>query len=238
MSEQSHDARDRTSAPRSATGKPRRRASSTRPVRRRTDPTPDPMGGRFWTAAILLALMVIFPWGPLTKAFDGIVEKVAKRQTIGNTDVSRWKIGATEMVRVSVVTADYDLLECAAQQEFESVHCEHKSPEERWQRDPNAPLDDNKSKIIQPYRTWPDNKLVALAGLWADPRVAMRLHIEPPAGIPSNKLARFVAECKTRFVGKFDNPNLRWYSGQPWQPAQEQVMVGKVESCEIMDEQP
>jgi hypothetical protein len=198
---------------------------------------PDPAGGRFWIAALLLGAMVIFPFTPLAKTVDGISKRFAESSKSETSDPSQWKVGAIKNVKVSVVTADYELLSCAAEAEFEGVHCEHKSESDRWPRAENEPLDDNKRLVIQPYRTWPDNVLISIAGLWAHPDVAMRLHNEPSAGIQNNKLARFIVECRLKFVGTLQQPKLRWFHGQPWQ-TEGSVIVGKAESCKIADESP
>src|SRR5262249_51528415 len=106
---------------------------------------------------------------------------------------------------------------------------------EIWPRDPRTPIDDNKKSIIQPYRTWPDNKLVLVAGLWADPVVAMRLHREPPYVVPEKKLARFVVDCEMKFIGRIEDSKLRWGPGQQWQK-EGAAWVAKPTSCKLKDE--
>ena len=85
------------------------------------------------------------------------------------------------------------------------------------------------------YRTWPDNKLVLIAGLWAEPNMAMRLHREPSAGVDQKKLSRFVADCELRFVGKVDSVKVRWSPGQPWQP-EGGAMIARPVSCKLSEE--
>jgi hypothetical protein len=135
-------------------------------------------------------------------------------------------------VRITLITADYNLLACAAEQSVAGKHCAYKTETEAWPRDPSEPIDDNKKNIIQPYRTWPDNKLVLVAGLWADPAVAMRLHREPPDGVAAKKLARFVVECRSKFIGRLDDPKLRWQPGQAW-IREGAAFVAEPESCSI-----
>jgi hypothetical protein len=147
-------------------------------------------------------------------------------------------VGGKSTLRITLVTADYASLACAADKEFEGKHCGNKSESEAWPRDPNGPLDDNKANIIQPYRTWNDNKLVLVAGLWATPALATRLHIEPPGNLLPEKLARFVTECQVRFVGELEKPKLKWGSGSSWNadPNTPVVQVAVPESCKLIPE--
>ena len=55
-----------------------------------------------------------------------------------------------------------------------------------------------------------------LAGLWAQPVVATRLHREPPHATPEKKLARFVVECRVKFLAEWRAPLVRWAPGQTW----------------------
>jgi hypothetical protein len=152
-----------------------------------------------------------------------------------NTNVAAWQIGGTSEVIVTIITADYNLLTCAADQVFDNRHCAYKNETEQWPHENGAPLDDNKATIIQPYRTWADNRLIFMAGLWAEPSLAMRLHREPAEGIPNDKLARFTAQCKVRFIGRLDHPRLKWQSGQNW-ISEEGAMVAVPESCKLIEE--
>ena len=83
--------------------------------------------------------------------------------------VDEWKVGGKSTLRITLVTADYAGLACSYDKEFAGKHCANKSETEAWPRDPNQPLEDNKANVIQPYRTWNDNRLVMVAGLWATP---------------------------------------------------------------------
>jgi hypothetical protein len=134
------------------------------------------------------------------------------------------------------VTADQNLLACASEQSFDGTHCQYKTTTEQWPREPNAPLDDNKLNIIQPYRTWFDNKLVFVAGLWAQPDVAFRVHQEPPLAIPSDKLARFAVECRLKFIGRFGQVKLRWSPQHSWADPDGAPWVGRAEYCKLIDE--
>jgi hypothetical protein len=188
------------------------------------------IGGRFLTAAGIILATTFIPLSPIGATLE---PKEPPR-----TDISKWKTGARATVRITLVTADYNGLACAADKDFEGRHCANKSEKEPWPRDPNAPLDDNKQLIIQPYRTWLDNRLILVAGMWATPALAMRLHNEPPGNLLPEKLARFVSECEVRFVGEFDKPKLRWGSGSGWNadPNTPKVPVAIAESCQIIPE--
>ncbi len=135
-------------------------------------------------------------------------------------------------VKVTLITADANRLACAHEQAFDGVHCEFKTDRDRWPKARDEPLDDNKEKVIQPYRTAPGNNLVLLSGLWAHHEVAMRLHREPPAGVPIKQLARFVATCQVKWLGKLDKVRTRWMAGGRWQD-DGTAMVGRTESCTV-----
>jgi hypothetical protein len=217
-------ASSKDSAP--ARPKPKLKSKRSPPV----EPTPV-IGGRFLVAAAIIGGLVLVPQiSPLGQALE---PKEPPR-----TDTSTWKVGGKATVRITLVTADYAGLACAAPESFEGKHCASKSETEVWPRDSSAPIDDNKANIIQPYRTWLDNRLIMVAGLWATPALAMRLHIEPPGNLQPEKLARFVTECEVRFVGQLDKPKLRWSPGASWgaDSAAPRPFVAVPESCKIIPE--
>src|SRR5688572_24599319 len=102
------------------------------------------IGGRFLVAAGVIGALTILPMSPIGATLEP--KEPPKSQT------QEWKIGGKSTLRITLVTADYGTLACAADKEFEGKHCANKSESEAWPRDPNAPLDDNKANIIQPYR--------------------------------------------------------------------------------------
>lgn len=181
--------------------------------------------GWFWFAAALVAAMVVIPFSPIS---NWISPKAPE-----NHNVAEWQVGKTAKVRVTLITADFGLLSCAAETEADGAHCASKSETEVWPADPSQPLDDNKASLIQPFRTWPDNQLILIAGLWAEPNMALRLHREPSAGVDSKKLSRFTAECEVKFIGQIAQPKLRWNPGGPWQPEGSTVIVARPISCTI-----
>jgi hypothetical protein len=184
------------------------------------------IGGRFLIAAAFVLAMILIPFSPIGRA---------EPKGPDPTDMSGWTQGGTGRVRVTLITADYNKLTCAHDKDFEGNHCAYKSESELWPRDPGAPIDDNKKNVIQPYRTWPDNKLVMIAGLWADPVVAMRLHREPPQVVVEKKLARFVVDCEMKFLGKIDETKNRWNPGQQFQK-EGSAWVMKPTSCKLKED--
>jgi hypothetical protein len=204
-----------------------------RPKKRRPqieDEEPAVVSGRFLIAAGLIAAATIIPNSKIGEFLEPAEPEA--------THVDQFAVGAKQTLRITLVTADYNLLGCASEQAFEGLHCAYKSPTEVWPRDPKEANEDtnNKLNIIQPYRTWYDNKLVFVAGLWAEPAVAFRLHQEPPLGVLPDKLARFAVECQVTFVGKLDNVKLRWNPQQSWNDPDAPAWVAKADRCKLIDE--
>jgi hypothetical protein len=181
-------------------------------------------------AAVLIAAATIIPMSKLGEFLEPREPEA--------THVESWGVGVTSTVRITLVTADYNLLGCASEAEFDGVHCAYKTTNEPWPRSPNELPEDNNNKlnIVQPYRTWYDNKLVFVAGLWAQPEVAYRLHREPPVGVLPEKLARFAVECQVKFVGRFESVKLRWSPQQAWTDPDGPAWVGKAQFCKLIDE--
>ncbi len=215
------------STPAKAKGKPVSKAAGRRPAPVEETPV---IGGRFLVGAAIIAGLTFLPHSPIGATLE---PKEPPR-----SDTSKWKVGGKATIRLTLVTADYGTLACAADKAFEGKHCVNKTDTEVWPREANAPLDDNKANIIQPYRTWLDNRLILVAGLWATPALAMRLHIEPPGNLLPEKLARFVTECEVRFVGELEKPKLRWGAGSAWgaDPNTPTVPVAVPESCKLIPE--
>jgi hypothetical protein len=188
------------------------------------------IAGRFLTAATIIGATTLLPLSCLGQKLEP--------KDPPPSPVAEWKVGGKSTLRITLVTADYAGLACAYEQEFEGKHCANKTENEMWPRDPNAPLDDNKANVVQPYRTWNDNRLVMVAGLWATPALATRLHIEPPGNLLPEKLARFVTECKVHFVGEMDRPKLKWGASSSWNadPNTPKVPVAVPDSCELIPE--
>jgi hypothetical protein len=189
------------------------------------EPTPV-VSGRFLTATALVLGLTVIPMSTLGSILEPKDPTVPKPTT--------WQVGSKATIAITLITADYSKLTCAHEKEFSNYHCAYKTENEAWPRDPSAPIDDNKASIVQPYRTWLDNQLVLVGGLWAQPALALRLHREPAAGVDEDKLARFVTECQVIFVGKMDGVKLRWGPGQ-WTNPDMAPMLAKPESCKIIE---
>ncbi len=194
----------------------------------RDDKPPPPsepvLSGRLiWVLAMFVAMLAI-PFSPLRE----VITKTPAR----TTKQADWKAGTKGTIHLTVVTADYDNLSCASAEQVEGKHCAFESETKSWPKAPEAPVDDNKKDIIQPYRTT-EGQLVMVAGLWAQPEVAWRLHEEPPRGVAENKLARFVVECDVRFVQEWQQPKLRWAPSQKWSQ-QGNAMIAIPESCRVL----
>jgi|GEM_PF-607940 len=205
---------------------PAKKPTVKRRVVEEDEPTPV-IGGRFLVAALIIGALTVIPMSALGNLFEPAEPPP--------TDVAAWQTGAKATIRLTVVTADAASLTCASTQVFEGKHCSMKSETEAWPREPGAPLDDNKVNIIQPYRTWLDNKLIMVSGVWSHPSVAYRLHQEPPGNLPSDKLARFVVECEAHFAGQMEKPVLRWQPGQSW-GTEVPTMVAVTDSCKVIEE--
>lgn len=210
-----------------ASSKARRRPAGSRP-RRLGEGNAEPLqvvGGRFWLAVGCATVMAF-------TGCDWLGAQIQDWSTPAQTlNKSNWQVGNTAEVSLTLITADYDKLMCASEQSFEGKHCAYQSETQIWPRDPEGPIEDNKADIIQPYRTAIGNQLILVAGLWADPAIAMRLHREPFRGVPERKLSRFVANCKMKFIGEFE-PKLRWGPRGQWM-SEGKAMVAQPISCKL-----
>jgi hypothetical protein len=201
--------------------------------RKRREPVEEPtpvIGGRLLVAAGIILVLTLVPRSNLGALFEPKDPTVPKPNT--------WKVGGKATIAITLVTADYNKLACASESVFDGYHCAFKTESEMFPREPGAPLDDNKAMIIQPYRTWLDNQLVLVAGLWAQPALALRLHREPAQGIDEEKLARFVVECDVTFIGALANGSkLSWNRGQ-WIAPDMNAIVARPDSCKITEAEP
>jgi len=186
------------------------------------------LAGRLWIAVgLLLGLGLVA--NPVFN--QKIIQNYAPPEDL-HTDVTKWHVGAETSVRVTVITADSTRLSCAHAGEIDGAHCAFGGDRIIWAHGPNEPVDDNGVNIVQPYRTSPDNALILLIGLWAQPEVAMRLHREPPTGVVAKRLQRFDVTCKAKFVTKWDAVDLRWDTVASWQ-TEKGAWVARAESCTV-----
>lgn len=146
--------------------------------------------------------------------------------------VVQWVVGQEADLEITLITADMARLSCASDTVVEGAHCAFDGNKRRWPRAPDAPLDDNNADVIQPYRTADTNQLVFVAGIWAQPELAMRVHREPPDSVPTDKLLRFVAYCRARFVGELKQAGTRWDNTAAWQ-GDSTALVAKPLSCTL-----
>jgi hypothetical protein len=185
------------------------------------------LAGRLWIGvAMLLGLGLI-----ANPKFNSCVQSYAPPEDL-RTDFSKWHEGSETEVRVTLITADSTRLACASGNNSDGAHCEFGADHNLWGRGPNDPADDNRPNIVQPYRTSPDNALILLAGLWAQPDVAMRLHREPPAAITVKRLQRFDVTCKVKFLTRLESVDLRWDVTGSWQ-TERGAWVAKALSCTV-----
>lgn len=194
----------------------------------RPTPAPEPsvLSGRMMWALTLVVAMVFIPISPLGRLMEKKSPKSEDRQ--------HWQVGKGATVHVTVTTADYDKLACAAPGVVQGAHCAFKGEKEPFPRAPTEPIDDNKKSILQPYRTT-DGQLLFLSGLWTQPAVAMRLHSEPARGVAETKLARFVVSCDVEFLEEWESPVLRWGPRENWSN-QGKAMVARPKKCEILQD--
>jgi len=206
---------------------PRRRGEAPSKKRRAQPDEPTPViSGRFLTASVLVLGLTVIPMSSIGQWIEPKDPTVPKPNT--------WTVNSKGTIAITLITADYNKLFCASDKDYSGFHCGFKSENETWPRDPSKPLDDNKATVIQPYRTWLDNQLVLVAGLWSQPAVATRLHREPAGGVEEDKLARFVVECHVTFIAKMDGVKLRWGPGQ-WTNPDMNPMLARPESCKIIE---
>jgi len=203
-----------------------------KPIPPRPPPPPVDMkplwAGRLWIAiALLVGLGIV-----ANPAFnDFVMRNLAPPEEV-RTDFSKWRLNNETELRVTLITADAGRLACAHAQVIDGTHCQFNGDKLPWPKPDNAPADDNNPDVIQPYRTSPDNALLLVAGLWAQPDVAMRLHREPPSGIQAKRLGRFDVTCRVKFIGRFDEVQLRWDTTGAWQP-ERGAWVARPISCTV-----
>ncbi len=185
------------------------------------------LGGRLW-----IAVSILLGFGLIAnpKFNDYVMTHLAPPDDL-HTDFGQWKAGGVAKVRVTVITADSTRLACGQATVIDGAHCAFGGDRVEWPRTGEV-MDDNRPDIIQPYRTSPENALILLVGLWAQPDVAMRLHREPPIGTPVKRLQRFDVTCNVKFLTRFDNVSLRWDVGSPWQ-TEHKTWVARPLSCTV-----
>jgi len=143
-----------------------------------------------------------------------------------------WEVGKQADLQLTLIVADRDRLNCAHNAVLDGYHCDYAQSRRLWPRRLSEPLDDDRQKVIQPYRTADTNKLVLVGGLWAEPALAMRLHREPPQSVPERKQIRFVAYCRVEFIGELKDVGLRWERRGKWHE-EKTALVAKPLHCTL-----
>ncbi len=218
---------------------------------------------RLTVALLLIGIVALFPWfsvaivqvcrgiriGSWSVVAPGTIcaanslgEYIDPAKLPSHAKTKKWNTGTETDVYLTLIGADSYLLSCADPQEIDGTHCAYEAPKKRWPRATSV-IDDNNRDIIQPYRTAPDNRLVLMAGLWATPELATRLHEEPPRAIRKEKLARFVARCRVKFIGGMAKPQLRWApkgrfsppGGGDYYDGRKEVPVARAIACDIIE---
>lgn len=180
--------------------------------------------GRLITATTLLLATVLVP-----VSFLG---RLITKESPKSTAVEDWKVGERARVLITVTSADYDKLACLDARPAGDDYCQFKSDREQAAPPAGAPLDDNKLHVLQPYRTT-DGQLLLIAGLWATPKVATRLHNEPAAGVAESKLSRYVLDCELEFTEERTGTKIRWSRTEAWSD-QGKAFVAEPISCDIL----
>lgn len=180
--------------------------------------------GRLITATTLLLATVLIP--------VSFIGRLIAKESPKSTAIEEWKVGERARVLITVTSADYDKLACLDARPAGDDYCQFKSDREQTPPPKGAPLDDNKRHVLQPYRTT-DGQLLLIAGLWADPKVATRLHNEPAAGVAESKLSRYVLDCQLEFREERSGTKIRWSRTEAWSD-QGKAFVAEPVSCEVL----
>jgi hypothetical protein len=178
---------------------------------------------------VLLGLIAVMSCDILNNRLD----RYSERHSGAVPDPATWTPGAQAEVDITLITKDEGRLDCSDDRELEGVHCGYKKDRATWLTKEGAPIDDNKANVLQPYRTAVGNHLLVVAGLWATPALAMRHHQESPRGVPEADLKRFVARCKLRFLGSWENLDMRWGTAAKWYP-EKKAPLARAEWCEVV----
>ena len=206
---------------------------------------------RLTVALVLIGIVAMFPWFSVVIRQlcpgrfcieHGLGQIIDPSKLPRRTDTNIWQTGTEQDVYLTLIGADSYLLSCADPKEIDGVHCAYESAATRWPSGSEV-IDDNNRDVIQPYRTAPDNRLILMAGLWATPELSTRLHEEPPTEIRKEKLARFVARCRVKFLGGMAKPGLRWAptgrfdppGGADYYDGRKEIPVARALSCDIIE---
>jgi len=133
--------------------------------------------------------------------------------------------GRTVPVRITLVTADYHDLACAADAVVGGARC-------AFAKDGKpSPAATAGKDLLAPYMTV-DNTLLLIPDLWSEPALAQRLAEESPEGKPRSSLKRFTAACQLAVDEKVKGFFVRWSPTSDWSPRDE-AWSGRISGCRI-----
>jgi len=132
------------------------------------------------------------------------------------------EVGSTTTGDLTLVAADRNELECAAEKSVESYQCGF--------ADENQARNVDEKTKLRPFMTI-DRKLYLIPGLFLEKSVAQRYTMEGP-NTPRPEQKRFTAKCKIKVIGELDNVKLRWSPTGTWEPPKK-FPVATVSDCAI-----
>lgn len=196
------------------------------------DRSPDLFEGRAWIVFFLLAGIALVSNNWVNYGVNRLINPPVITHHVD------WAVGEEALLKLTLIAADKDRLNCAHNAILEGTHCDYSASRRRWARRVSDPIDNDRENVIQPYRTADTNQLVLVSGLWAQPELAYRVHLEPTRLHPVKKQLRFVAYCQVKFIGKLEGAALRWNSAPrtKWQEKQT-ALVAKPLHCTLTDPQ-
>jgi cobalamin biosynthesis protein CobT len=131
-------------------------------------------------------------------------------------------VGSTTSGDLTLVAADRNELECAAQKGVDAYQCGF--------ADENQARSVEEGKKLRPFMTI-DRHLYLIPGLFTEKAIDQRYNAEPPSK-PRGEQKRFTAKCKIKVVGELDGVKLRWSPTGTWEPPKK-VPVATVSDCAI-----
>lgn len=185
-------------------------------------------GGRLWLG---LALLLLIGAG-MNQRLNTLLDRQFRQGTIAPIATQPWQVGGETTVAVTLITADAERLACAHGTVVEGLRCAYDGNRRPWPAEPDAPLDDNGARTIQPYRTADTNTLIFIAGLWNQPELALRRHQEPAEQYAVKKLLRFTAYCQVKLIAELPNAALRWDVRGRWEQNQT-ALVARPLACSL-----
>lgn len=142
-----------------------------------------------------------------------------------------WKTGGLATVDIEIEPKNYQQFECASDRHLEGYRCQFGKNHIRFEwpevTPRPVPVDNNRGYFIQPYRTAHNSHNLLVAGVWATPGVAYRVH-----QLGSSRSRPFIARCRLKFLGHLEQVDVSWNAAQDWQK-QERTPVALAEYCTV-----